>query len=53
MTLYFRNFPDELHRQLKIKAATDGTTIKALCIEILSKAVEKKEKPKPRRRAKK
>jgi len=31
-----RNFPENLHRQLKIEAATLGITLKDLIIQILS-----------------
>jgi plasmid stability protein len=31
-----RNFPDDLHRKLKIEAATLGITLKDLIIQILS-----------------
>ena len=33
LAVNIRDFPAELHRSLKIKAAEDGTTIKALLIK--------------------
>jgi plasmid stability protein len=37
-----RNFPENLHRQLKIEAATLGITLKDLIIQILSDYFKKK-----------
>lgn len=42
--LSIRNFPENLMRQLKAKAALEGKTLRALCIEILSNAVGEKRK---------
>lgn len=36
------NFPDDLHRALKVKAATDGTTVKALLILAAEKLLGRK-----------
>jgi plasmid stability protein len=37
-----RNFPENLHRQLKIEAVTLGITLKDLIIQILSDYFNKK-----------
>jgi plasmid stability protein len=37
-----RDFPDELHRKLKIEAATLGMSLKELVIQILSDYFKKK-----------
>ncbi|HEY8526087.1 MAG TPA: hypothetical protein VIL48_14045 [Acidimicrobiales bacterium] len=39
VTLYY-DIPEELHRRLKVEAATRGTTLKALVIEALEKILE-------------
>jgi plasmid stability protein len=41
-----RDFPDELHRALKIRAAETGTTIKALMIKYCQEGLEKDKKSK-------
>lgn len=38
-TLYIRNFPAELFRALKVRAAETGKTLKDLCVEILKREV--------------
>jgi plasmid stability protein len=38
--LYVRNFPIDLFRRLKVKAAQEGRTLKEVCIELLSKGVK-------------
>jgi len=43
-TLYIREFPEELWKALKVKAAQEGKTLKQVCIEILREAVEKEVK---------
>jgi plasmid stability protein len=43
-TLFIRDFPPELLRALKVKAAQEDKTLKAVCIEILSKEVGKSRK---------
>lgn len=39
--LNIRNFPPELLKRLKVKAAEEGKTLKDLCEEILWEAVER------------
>jgi plasmid stability protein len=39
--LNIRDFPEDLMRQLKAKAALEGKTLRALTIELLKKAVKK------------
>jgi predicted HicB family RNase H-like nuclease len=39
VTLYY-DIPEELHRRLKVEAATRGTTLKALVIEALERVLE-------------
>ena len=41
-----RDFPDELHRALKIKAAETGTTIKALMIKYCEEGLAREKKKK-------
>ena len=41
-SINIREFPDELHRQLKIEAATLGVSLKDLIIKILSDYFKKK-----------
>ena len=36
------NVPEELHRRLKMQAASEGTTLRALILRVLSEYVEKK-----------
>ena len=43
MTLYIRDFPDELSKALKIRAVKEGKSLRELCIEILEAAVEGEE----------
>ncbi len=47
MTLYIRNFPDQLHKTLKMKAAELGISLSSLVIQILeiSFSSEKREEP--------
>jgi len=40
--LVVEGFPDELFRDLKVKAAQEGTTVKALVIAMAEKAIGKK-----------
>jgi plasmid stability protein len=40
--LRIEKFPDDLYRELKIKAATEGTTVKAIVIGAAEKAVGRK-----------
>jgi len=44
-----RDFPDDLHRALKIKAAETGTTIKALMIRYCEEGL-KRDKQKPKKK---
>jgi predicted HicB family RNase H-like nuclease len=39
VTLYY-DIPEELHRRLKVEAATRGTTLKALVIEALERVLD-------------
>jgi len=39
VTLYY-DIPEELHRRLKVEAATRGTTLKALVIEALEQILD-------------
>jgi plasmid stability protein len=39
-----RDFPDELHRALKIRAAETGTTIKALMIRYCREGLKREKK---------
>lgn len=41
-TVYMRAFPQELHRQAKIRAATEGITLKELIIRALTEYLKKK-----------
>jgi len=43
VTLYIRDFPDELSKALKIRAVKEGKSLRELCIELLESAVEGKE----------
>jgi plasmid stability protein len=38
MKLFIRNFPDDLHKTLKVKAAQEGKTLYQLIIELLRKS---------------
>lgn len=42
--LYIKEFPDDLHKELKIRAAEEGTSLKGIIIELLRQAL--KEQPK-------
>ncbi|RJR40881.1 MAG: 3-hydroxyacyl-CoA dehydrogenase [Desulfobacteraceae bacterium] len=42
MVLNIKDFPDELHRQMKIQAAIDGMSMKDLIIKALEKYLSKK-----------
>jgi len=42
MVLNVKDFPDELHRQAKIRAAVDGVSLKEVIIRALSEYLEKK-----------
>ena len=37
--LFIDGFPADLKKELKVKAAMEGKTLKDLCIEILSKEI--------------
>ena len=39
-----RDFPDDLHRSLKIRAAETGTTVKALMIKFCQEGLEREKK---------
>ena len=41
-----RDFPDDLHRALKVRAAETGTTIKALMIRYCKEGLERDKKGK-------
>jgi len=36
VTVNIRNFPDDLHREAKIQAAMEGTTLKGIIIKALT-----------------
>ncbi len=38
--LYIKEFPDDLHKELKILAAENGTSLKAVVIDFLWKQVK-------------
>jgi plasmid stability protein len=40
MKLFIKDFPDDLHQQLKIKAAHDKISLYQLVINLLRKALE-------------
>jgi plasmid stability protein len=40
--LVVEDFPDDLHRALKIRAASEGTSVKALVIEAAEKLLGRK-----------
>ncbi len=42
MVLNIKDFPDELHRQIKIQAAIEGVSMKDLIIKALEKYLQKK-----------
>lgn len=43
-TLIIKNFPEDLHRKAKAKAALEGITLKALIIKVLGTYLEEVEK---------
>ncbi len=49
-TINMRDFPDDLHRALKIRAAETGTTIKALLIRFSQEGLEKDKKKKVKKK---
>ncbi|MFC1494754.1 3-hydroxyacyl-CoA dehydrogenase [Thermodesulfobacteriota bacterium] len=42
MVLNIKNFPDELHREIKIKSAVEGISMKDLIIKALQEYLKKK-----------
>jgi len=42
-TLIIKNFPEELHRRAKAKAALEGITLKALIIRVMGTYLEESE----------
>jgi len=42
MGQYLINLPDDLHKDAKVKAAQEGTTLKEIIIEALTKYLGKK-----------
>ena len=42
MAQYIINFPDDLHREAKIRAAQEGTTMKEIIIKSLTEYLKKK-----------
>ena len=44
MVLNIKGFPDDLHRQLKIQAATIGVPMRELIIEALMEYLKKKKR---------
>jgi plasmid stability protein len=45
-----RDFPDDLHRSLKIRAAETGTTVKALMIKFCQEGLEREKKGQRKKR---
>jgi len=43
-TLIIKNFPENLHRQAKAKAALEGISLKALVIKVLTVYLEENKK---------
>ena len=43
-TLIIKNFPEDLHRQAKAKAALEGISLKALVIKVLPVYLEENKK---------
>lgn len=41
MAIIHYEIPDELHRELKIRAAQEGTTLKALLIRLLEEGLSR------------
>lgn len=46
--LFIKDFPPDLHRELKIRAAQEGTSLKGIIIELLWQAL--KEQPTKKRK---
>jgi plasmid stability protein len=44
MNLFIREFPDDVHREMKIQAAVEGISIKALVIQAVKDYLKKKKK---------
>lgn len=42
MVLNIKDFPDELHRQIKIQAATEGASMKDLIIKAMQEYLKRK-----------
>ena len=42
MTLNIRNFPDELHKDIKVKAVMEGITLKDIIIKAVEEYLKKK-----------
>ncbi len=43
-TVYLRDFPDDLHREVKIQAAKEETTMKEIIIRLLTEYIQKAKK---------
>jgi hypothetical protein len=43
-SLIIKGFPEDLHREMKIQAAVEGTTIKELVIQAVKDYLKKKKK---------
>ena len=43
-TIYLRNVPEDLHRQIKSKAALQGVTLQDLVIKVLTEYLERAKK---------
>ncbi len=44
MTINLRNFPDDLHRKVKIQAAIEGITLKDLIIKAVTEYLKRAKK---------
>ena len=44
MVQYIINFPDDLHKEAKIRAAQEGTTMKEIIIRALTEYLKKSKK---------
>jgi len=44
MNLFIREFPDDVHREMKIQAAVEGISIKALVIQAVKDYLKKRKK---------
>lgn len=44
MVLNIKDFPDDLHREAKIQAAVEGTTLKGLIIKALTEYLKRAKK---------